>query len=149
MIGFIQPISRLVLLFLSLCLPHSLATAADNITIPLQLGTGFFQHKVIKKIFINPGQTFVAWNDDSGCNHLVLANPVVSTDKSGIRITMDGEGRIGSPVGNICLPLVPWEGIVDVLMAPSKGNQANTVQFRIVDSRVSSSDGTSDMSDVI
>ena len=140
---------KLVLLILFLCMPHSLVMAADNISIPLQLGTGFFQHQVIKKIFVDPGQTFVAWNDGSGCNHLVLANPIVSTDESGIRIMMDGEGRVGSPVGSICLPLVPWEGVVEVLMAPSKGNQAKTIQFGIVDSRVSSSDGKPDMSGAI
>jgi len=140
---------RLVLLILSSCVPYSLAMAAENISIPLQLGTGFFQNQVTKKIFVDPGQTFVAWNDGSGCNHLVFANPVVSTDQSGLRITMDGEGRVGSPVGDLCLPLVPWKGVVDVLMAPSKGSEANTVQFRVVDSTVSNSDGKAEVSGAI
>ena len=136
------------LLFLLLCTLQLPAVAA-GISIPLQLGTGFFQHQAAKKIFIDPDQSFVAWDDGSGCNHLVLSSPVISADESGIRMKMDGEGRTGSPVGNFCLPLVPWKGTIDVLLAPSKESQNNTVQFKIVDSIVSSSDGKVDMSGVI
>ena len=137
---------KLALLFLLLLSANVRALAAD-ISIPLQLGSGYFQQQFIKQIFTDPGQTFTAWNDGSGCNHLILSNPQVTTSTSGIALRMKGEGRVGSPVGDLCVPLIPWAGFVDVLMQPSPRETA--VRLKIVDSKLSDIQGKEDVGGTI
>ncbi len=120
------------------------AVFAGDVSIPLRLGTGYFQYLAVKKIFTDPNQTFVAWNDGTGCNHLVLSDPVISSDPSGIRMRMNGEGRAGTPVGNLCVPLVPWQGEIDVIMAPSVAARGNGIELIVIDSQIRSSHGRAD-----
>ena len=137
---------KLALLPLLLVAANTRVLAAD-ISIPLQLGAGYFQQQIIKQVFVDPGQTFTAWNDDSGCNHLVLSNPQVTTSSSGIALRMKGEGRVGSPAGGLCIPLIPWGGFIDVLMQPSP--RATVVRLKIVDSKLSNVQGKADVGGTI
>ena len=120
-----------------------------TVTIPLQLGPGFFRQQVIKQIFADSDQTFVAWNDGSGCNHLVMSDPTASSSPSGIRVKVQGEGRTGSPVGELCIPLVPWTGFVEVLMAPSLIPHTNRVSLEVIDSSMFNAQGKADLSGTI
>lgn len=122
---------------------------AGEVSIPLRLGSGYFQHVALKKIFTDPDRTFVAWNDGTGCNHLVLSEPRVSSSSTGIRMQMAGEGRAGTPVGNLCLPLFPWRGEIDVLMLPTVGAGGRSIELKIVDSHARDSRGEVDLGGAI
>lgn len=132
---------RFITTLLVFCTLYPQLLSAAEISIPLRLGTGYFQHLAVKTIFTDPDQTFVAWNDDTGCNHLVLSEPVVSSDPAGILIHMTGEGRAGTPVGNLCIPLVPWQGEIDVRMKPLVGAGGRSIELSIADSSVRNSRG--------
>jgi hypothetical protein len=122
---------------------------ASEISVPLRLGIGFFQHMALKKIFNGPDQTFVAWDDRSGCNHLVLSHPVISSDRSGIRLHASAEGRAGTPLGTLCVPLVPLRGEIEVLMKPSIGAGGRSMELAVVDSHVRDAQGHSDLQGTI
>lgn len=131
-------VGRLVLFFTLLFASNTFAFGA-SISVPLQLGEGFLQQQMIKQIFDDPGQTFTAWDDGSGCNQLVLSRPVVHTLTSGITLRMAGEGRAGTPVGELCLPLIPWNGFIDVLLRPVADDQS--IRLEVIDSSIKDADG--------
>ena len=124
-------------------------TFAAEVSIPLHLGNGYFQHLALKKIFNDSDNRFVAWNDGTGCNHLVLSEPGVSSNSTGVLMRMAGEGRAGTPVGNLCFPLLPWRGEIDVLMQPTIGADGKSIELKIVDSHTRDSRGKVDLGGAI
>lgn len=131
-------IGRFVLFFTLLFVSNTFALGA-TISVPLRLGQEFFQQQVIKQMFGNAEQTFTAWNDGSGCNHLILSKPDVNTAPTGITLRMTGDGRAGTPIGELCLPLIPWNGFVDVVLRPVPAG--NAIRLEIIDSSIKDADG--------
>lgn len=129
-----------------LALPYSWANAA-SVSIPLQLSAGYLERQALRRIFVQPQQTFVAWNDGSGCNHLVLSDPDMTSSASGIQLRMSGDGRVGSPVGELCIPLFPWTGFIDVLLRPVAAG--DSVHLEVVDSKLTGLDGKPDVRSTI
>jgi hypothetical protein len=85
------------------------------------------------------------WNDSSGCNSLVLSNPQVDSIAHQLRIISEGKAKIGTAIGNRCLPLLDWRGIVEVFQKPMLDPQSATVHFRIVKSNIYNPKGRKDL----
>ncbi|MGR6034838.1 MAG: transglycosylase SLT domain-containing protein [Candidatus Nitrosoglobus sp.] len=123
----------------------SMESHAREIQVPLRLDNEFLRQILISQIYTGPNQTAQMWNDSSGCNFLVLSNPQVDSIAHQLRITSEGRAKIGTAIGNRCIPLLNWGGMVEVFQEPMLGPQATAVYFKIVKSNIYNAQGRKDL----
>ena len=121
-----------LLLLLALALP----AAAREVSVPIRFPDEFVRQTLIAQVYTDPGETARVWDDGSGCNFLVLANPHVSTANGRLRIVSTGAARVGTAVGQHCLTVLDWKGTVEVFEEPWIEPGAAAVSFRVVESNV-------------
>ncbi|ADE13823.1 conserved hypothetical protein [Nitrosococcus halophilus Nc 4] len=109
---------------------------ASEIRVPLQLDHEFLRQILIRQVYTGPHHTAQMWNEDSRCNSLVLSNPQISSAGPQIRLLSEGKAKIGTPIGNRCIPLLDWKGMIEVFQEPVLGPQLATVSFRTVKSNI-------------
>jgi hypothetical protein len=121
------------LLVLAWAVTPVLATQVD---IPLQFDHAFIRQAIIDEVYGSPAQKVSLWDDGTGCGFLRLWDPGVGSAGTRIRLVSRGEGRIGTPVGGICLAPVQWDGFLEIIEEPEISADGNALQFRIVDSNL-------------
>jgi hypothetical protein len=123
----------------------SMRSYAREIQVPLRLDNEFLRQVLISQIYTGPNHTAQIWNDSSGCNSLELSNPRVDSIAHQLRLTSEGKAKIGTAIGNRCIPLLDWGGIVEVFQEPMLGTQATAVYFKIVKSNIYNAEGGKDL----
>lgn len=127
--GILTGVTALPLLLL-------LALPTREVDVPLQLDHAFLRQALIEQVYTLPDGTVRVWDDGSGCNVLILSNPRTSADGKRLRVTSDGQARVGTAVGDKCLNVVDWRGSVEVLEEPVLAPDKPVVTFTVVDSNL-------------
>ncbi len=127
------------LALLLLALPARAATRA--VDVPLLLDHVFLRKMLVEQVYTLPGTEVRVWDDNSGCNFMVLSNPRVDAVGDRLRVTSDGVARVGTAVGRRCLNVIDWTGTVEVLEQGELDPTTPVVRFRVVDSNVYGKDG--------
>jgi hypothetical protein len=83
----------------------------------------------------------VALEDGSGCNYLLLSDPVLSGVDGLLRVRSRASGRVATAIGSRCLVLLDWTGFVETDQRAQLDGRAREVRFRTVDSRLFDNDG--------
>ncbi|QBQ53249.1 lytic transglycosylase domain-containing protein [Nitrosococcus wardiae] len=114
----------------------SLGSNAREIQVPLQLHNEFLRQILLRQVYTGPQHTAQMWDEGSRCNSLVLFNPQISSVGPHIRLISEGKAKIGTPIGNRCIPFLNWQGMIEVFQQPVLGPQLATVHFRTVKSNI-------------
>jgi hypothetical protein len=121
-------------LFLAFLWAIPLRAEIVDVNLPLKLDAEFLTHAVTSQVFVDPGDSARVWDDGSGCNYMVLSDPRVDTTNGGLRLTTRGEARVGTGIGDRCVLLVDWGGMLETFQVVSLEPGAATVRFEVVDS---------------
>ena len=130
---------RILPLLVLLALPAGAATR--DVDVPLQLDHAFLRQALLTQVYTLGDGTVRVWDDGSGCNLMILSNPRVSSAGERLRVTSDGQARIGTAVGNRCLNVLDWTGTVEVLEEPALDPIQPVVRFHVVDTNLVGKDG--------
>lgn len=124
-------------------LPHTAARAAE-IELPVALEHQVIHQALSEQLFNGPEGSAELFRDNQNCNSLILTEPRVDADEAGqLRLTTRVTARVGTPVAGRCLLPLSWSGVVETLEQAHVPADSSTVAFRIVDSRILSTDAES------
>jgi hypothetical protein len=115
--------------------------AATDVTVPLQLEHAFIESLLRAQVYNAPGGTLRPWDDESGCNYLVLSDPQVDTHQGKLRIRSTGEARVGTAFAGQCLLLAQWNGVLETLEDLTLEPGKPVLHVRVADSRLLSAQG--------
>jgi hypothetical protein len=133
---------RIALLALCINLPAA-AARAERIEVPLRLEQAFLQRLLSEQVYTDAGGEARVWDDGRNCNSLTLSAPQLEIAGGRVHTMTAARARIGTPVAGLCLAVADWNGFIDVFQEPVAGGLPETVEFRVVDSRIRAADGRS------
>lgn len=129
--------AALALVVTAMALASAAAVHARQIDVALRFDHTFLRQAIVDQVFEGSATEKMAlWDDGSGCGFLRLWDPQVTTVGNRIRLVMQGEGRVGTALGDTCLAPVQWDGFLEVLEEPQVSLDRNAVEFRVVDSHL-------------
>ncbi len=105
-----------------------------EVTVPLQLDAGYLREAVVSQVYTDAGESARVWDDGSGCNHMILSEPLVATVEERVQLQTRGEARIGKAFGERCVLVVDWAGTLQTLQSVSVEPGGAAVRFEVVDS---------------
>lgn len=126
--------------FVCLCPSYGFARQLE---VPLHLEQGLLQDLLAEQIYTEGRGEARVLDDGKGCNKLILSDPVLDFENGSVRTRTAAQARLGTPLGERCLSMISWNGFIEIFQEPVMGSDADTVEFRVVDSRVYSRDGES------
>lgn len=135
---------RIVLGFLLLFAELGLGVsrvAARPVRVPMRLDYAFVNHLLAAQVYRDPGRTARVWDDGSGCNFLILSEPVASPHEGKLRVSSKAVARVGTGFGEQCLTLIDFTGRLDVVEQPMVSVAAPIVRFQVVDSNLYDAQG--------
>jgi len=126
----------LALAGLILMLAGAAPARARQVDVPLQYDFDFIRQALVAQVYTGPNGKAVLWDDGTGCGFLKLHDPEVTGSAERIRVVTRGEGRVGTPIGDVCLAPVQWDGFLEVFEQPQISADQHALQFRVVESNI-------------
>jgi len=102
----------------------------------MQLDHAFIRRMLVEQVYTGQDESTRVWDDGSGCNFLILSHPRVDAVDGKLRVTSNGQARIGTSVGEKCLNVIDWSGTVEVTERATLDADAPVVRFQVVDSQL-------------
>src|SRR5690606_38127628 len=137
-----MPLSRLPILLMLAALASAQVGHGQPLTVPIELDYRIVQHALGSQLFSGPEQTALLYTDTLGCNSMVLSNPqLAGTDDGKLRLQTNLAARGGTQVGDSCLQLFAWIGVVETLEEAYISADGNALAFRVVASSIRGQDG--------
>lgn len=113
-----------------------LASAAE-VRVPINLDAGFLNRVLINKTFQGEEGVATPWNDGTGCNYLVLKDPVITITQGTVVLLSRGEARVGKPLTeSTCLTFLDWKGFLQTEQVPRIDPDGSRVRFKVTDSKL-------------
>jgi hypothetical protein len=110
---------------------------ADEVAVPLRIPLGHVRETLVEQVFTEPGPSAAVWRDGTGCGSLDLTDPVVDGVGGRLRVEARGTAQVGTPLGGEhCLPVLRWNGFVEVFEEPGVDDTGHALTFRAVDSNI-------------
>jgi len=131
-----------VLIALTLVLFAAPQAGAEELRLPLRFDNALVEKVLVEQLFRGPDQSLAAFKDGSGCNYLILTDPVLRGVDGLLRIRSAARGRVATAIGGQCLVLLDWTGFVETDQRAEIDGEHPRVRFRTVDSRLLDSDGS-------
>jgi len=131
--NIISPVS--VKLVISALLLLSLPLQAHQIDVPIRLEQGFMQRLLAEQVYTETGEAHI-WDDGKDCNVLTLSAPELDFENGQVRTKTATHARIGTAIGSTCIPLLNWNGFIEVFQEPLLSSYPGVVEFKVVDSKI-------------
>jgi hypothetical protein len=129
--------------FLCAVLLHFAFSAhARQIEVPVRLEQGFIQRLLAEQVYTETGEAHV-WDDGKDCNVLTLSAPESGFENGQVRTKTAAQARIGTAIGSTCIPLLNWNGFIEIFQEPLLGSYPGVVEFQVVDSKIYKEDSES------
>lgn len=109
---------------------------AVGVDVPVLLDHPFLRQALLEQLFREPGQRARVLDDGLGCNELVLSDPILSHGEGDLRVRMQMETRIGTPVRERCVLPIDATRDIEISLRPALDESGTVVRFRVVDSRL-------------
>ncbi len=116
---------------------------ALQVEIPLRLEQAFLQRALADQVYSDGDGLARVWDDGRDCNSLVLSSPELAIENGQLRTMTAARTRVGTVLGESCLPVIHWTGYIEILQEPVLGDLPGVVEFRVVDSKIYAEDGKS------
>lgn len=110
---------------------------AAEVRVPINLDAGLLNQILINKAFSNDDGVATPWNDGTGCNYLVLKEPVITITEGTVVLLSRGEARVGKPLTDTtCLTFLDWKGFLQTEQTPRIDDDGSRVRFKVTDSKL-------------
>lgn len=124
--------------------------AAGPVVVPLNLDYAVVRKALVERVFAGPDESLHIATIAPRCNSLTMARPVLGANDDGtlnieVEVTLSG----GAPVGTQCLLGFDWHGRVALHQLVALDDSNEQLMFRVIDSKILRSDGTSGVPDVL
>jgi hypothetical protein len=116
---------------------------ARTLQVPVRFGDELIRQYLIEEAYTDADTTAQAWDDGYGCNYLTLSDPKVAIESGTVRVTSAAHGQVGTALGDQCLVLPDWSGVIEVYEQPALSAQPGVVEFQVVNSKIYREDGKS------
>ena len=110
--------------------------AAREISLALRFDNALVRQALVDRLFSGRDGTLRALEDGSGCNYLLLTDPVVGGVDGLLRVRSAARARVGTAIGGRCLVLADWRGFVETDQRADIDTGASRVRFTTVASRL-------------
>lgn len=132
--------TRVFCLLLLLAVVSGARAAEREINLPVRLDNAYLREAFVTQVFRGDRTSAQVWDDGTGCNFMVISDPVVAThaaeqDQSVI-VRFASDARIGQRVGDRCVMLLDWSGFITTEQKVELEPGSSTLGFRIVDSQI-------------
>lgn len=91
---------------------------AQAINLPLQLDYALLNKVVADNLYVGGDHTVDLWQDRQKCSSLKLANLKIDGKDRHIRLLNDVRVQLGAKLGDQCLPILQWQGVLETLQQP-------------------------------
>ena len=125
---------RLVPLWWWLAAMMSTTAGAAEVQIPIALDREFLTQLITHTVYRDTNDTMRAWDDGTGCNHLILSEPLVDVSATHLRLRTTGDGYTGTPIRDQCFLAFQWDGVLEVLLTPVLERDAVQIRFNVAES---------------
>ena len=115
---------------------------ARELRLPLRFDHALLEKVLVDQVFSGPGQSLAAFKDGSGCNYLILTDPVLRGVDGLLRVRSTARGRVATAIGGQCLVLLDWTGFVETDQQAELDGGRPRVVFRTVNSRLLDDEGS-------
>jgi len=123
-------------LVLSALLAAAASAEAREVAVPIELDPEYLRRAFVEQVYTDADQTARVWDDQTGCNFLVLGAPEITAEAGRIRIVSLTRARVGTPFLGRCLTALDWTGFVEVVEQPRLERGSSVVRFEVVDSNI-------------
>lgn len=120
----------------------SFSADARQIEVPIRLEQGFMQRLLVEQVYTETGEAHV-WDDGKNCNVLTLSAPELGFENGQVRTKTATQARIGTAIGSTCIPILNWNGFIEVFQEPLLSSYPGVVEFKVVDSKIYKEDSES------
>ncbi|MCC7413245.1 MAG: lytic transglycosylase domain-containing protein [Gammaproteobacteria bacterium] len=134
-----SPLSRALLCAVSLAVMAGVT--AGELSVPIQLDHAFIRQALLDQVYLGAGHTAHVLEDARQCNTLVLSDPQVDARDGRLRVVTAIEARGGTPLGDRCIGLFSWSGLVETLEEVFVVAGRPAIGVRVVDSNFLGADG--------
>lgn len=108
---------RATLLLLSMT--AGAATKPAELSIPLEINYSLIRKALLTQVYKGEGSSVEVWNAGQGCSFLKLSNPDISGKEGQVRMLNEVHARYGTKLGNKCLPVLDWAGVLETFQKPT------------------------------
>ncbi|MFA5982844.1 MAG: hypothetical protein WC782_02410 [Methylococcaceae bacterium] len=131
---------KLTSLLVCLLMVISPAQSAQ-LSIPLLIDYSLIKKALLTQVYKTSGNSVEVWNSGKGCSFLKLSNPDISGKNGQIRLLNEVHARYGTQLGNQCLPVLEWVGVLESFQQPSLDASGAVVSFPITKANAYDRDG--------
>jgi len=128
----------LALILALFCVSYN--TFATTLEFPIGFGTEYLT-RLLKETVFKDSKALSVWGDESGCNDLVLSNPVVVIEDNKPYVLADVKALTGWVIGERCITLIDWQGKVKALQRVDVIDSRGLISFSTVDTELLDSQG--------
>ncbi|TAK60464.1 hypothetical protein [Methylobacter sp.] len=115
----------------SLFLGFAGSSAADQLSIPLQIDYSMIKKILDSQLYTGKGNTAELWNDRHGCSYLRLSNPDIKGKNGQIQLLNEVQARFGTGLGGECLTVLEWAGILETFQQPTLDAGHSVLSFPV------------------
>jgi hypothetical protein len=115
----------------SLLLGFAGSSAADQLSVPLQIDYDVIKKILVSQLYTGKGGTAELWNDRHGCSYLRLSNPDINGKNGQVQLLNDVQARFGTGLGGQCLTVLEWSGILETFQQPTLDAGHSVLSFPI------------------
>jgi hypothetical protein len=115
--------------------------AAREVNVPLPLDYKLIRNVLVNQLFTGEGQTARVWHDGKQCSFLDLSNPEIAGQDGQVKINNNIHAQFGAKMGNKCMTLVKWNGILETLQKPTLDKSGTVLSFPVTNIHATDSNG--------
>jgi hypothetical protein len=127
---------RALMFFLFLDCSTLHGDTTQTVNLPITLEYSLIKSFVANQLFTDPGGSALVTVSNDTCSRIELKNPVISPEKSLIKISSDINVRLGFTFFGNCVKGLTWSGKIDVLQSVQLDEKGWNIRFKTVDSRI-------------
>ncbi|MDT4330152.1 hypothetical protein ACQE3E_02865 [Methylomonas sp. MED-D] len=119
------------LLFTGGLLLTAQAAQAREINVPVPMEYGLIRSVLVNQLYTGAGETARVWKDGKQCSFLDLSQPQIGGEDGLVKIENHVQAKIGTALGNKCMTIVEWSGILQTFQQPTLDSTGNVLSFPV------------------
>ncbi|MBN2107793.1 MAG: hypothetical protein JW832_10240, partial [Deltaproteobacteria bacterium] len=112
------------------------ASSATLLKVPLNFDSGFVRASLLEQIFTEPGEQSTLYDEGGGCSRFILVRPSVDVQMRSLKITLQGNARLGEVKDGLCTEALDWKGFVEISVEPWLDPATSSLALRITGCRL-------------